>query len=55
MGGICLLLSTAWKSYEADKRIEGFSPYTLKAYGIKQSYSLVILMIRILIVSTQKG
>ena len=35
MGGIGLLLSTAWKSYEADKRIEGFSPYTLKAYGIQ--------------------
>ncbi|ESU33401.1 hypothetical protein G3A_06430 [Bacillus sp. 17376] len=30
-----MLLSTAWKSYEADKRIEGFSPYTLKAYGIQ--------------------
>ncbi|MDQ0413365.1 MULTISPECIES: hypothetical protein, partial [Mesobacillus] len=30
-----MLLSTAWKSYKADKRIEGFSPYTLKAYGIQ--------------------
>jgi integrase/recombinase XerD len=30
-----LLLSTARKSYEADKRIEGFSPNTLKAYGIQ--------------------
>jgi integrase/recombinase XerD len=30
-----LLLSNAWKTYEADKRIEGFSPYTLKAYGIQ--------------------
>lgn len=30
-----MLLSTAWKSYEADKRIEGFSLYTLKAYGIQ--------------------
>jgi hypothetical protein len=24
------LLSKAWESYEADKRIEGFSPQTLK-------------------------
>jgi integrase/recombinase XerD len=30
-----LLSSIARKSYEADKRIEGFSPYTLKAYGIQ--------------------
>jgi integrase/recombinase XerD len=27
-----LLLSKAWESYEADKRIEGFSQQTLKAY-----------------------
>ncbi|WP_043932562.1 tyrosine-type recombinase/integrase [Bacillus sp. EB01] len=30
-----LLLSEAWKAYETDKRIEGFSPYTIKAYGIQ--------------------
>ncbi|ALC91628.1 integrase [Bacillus sp. FJAT-18017] len=30
-----MLLSKAWETYEADKRIEGFSPYTLKAYGIQ--------------------
>jgi integrase/recombinase XerD len=30
-----LLLSEAWNTYEANKRIEGFSPYTLKAYGIQ--------------------
>jgi integrase/recombinase XerD len=35
MGGIYLLLSKAWDKYEGDKRIEGFSPYTLKAYGIQ--------------------
>jgi integrase/recombinase XerD len=32
---IILLLSRAWESYEADKRIEGFSPQTLKAYHLK--------------------
>jgi integrase/recombinase XerD len=30
-----LLLSKAWESYEADKRIEGFSPQTLKAYRLQ--------------------
>ncbi|MBS4176929.1 site-specific integrase [Lederbergia citrea] len=30
-----LLLSEAWKAYETDKRIEGFSRYTIKAYGIQ--------------------
>ena len=30
-----LLLSEAWNAYETDKRIEGFSPYTIKAYGIQ--------------------
>lgn len=30
-----MLLSNAWKTYEADKRIEGFSSYTLKAYGVQ--------------------
>jgi integrase/recombinase XerD len=28
-------LSKAWESYEADKRIEGFSPQTLKAYRLQ--------------------
>jgi integrase/recombinase XerD len=30
-----LLLSKAWELYESDKRIEGFSPQTLKAYRIQ--------------------
>jgi integrase/recombinase XerD len=30
-----LLLSTAWETYESDKRIEGFSPQTLKAYKLQ--------------------
>jgi len=29
-----LLLSQAWETYESDKRIEGFSPQTLKAYKL---------------------
>lgn len=32
---IILILSKAWDSYEADKRIEGFSPQTLKAYRLQ--------------------
>ncbi|WP_236719821.1 tyrosine-type recombinase/integrase [Neobacillus mesonae] len=28
-------MSKAWEAYAADKRIEGFSPYTIKAYGIQ--------------------
>lgn len=32
---IILLLSKAWESYEADKRIEGFSPQTLKTYHLQ--------------------
>jgi integrase/recombinase XerD len=36
-----LLLSKAWEMYEADKRIEGFSPQTLKAYKLQS-----ILLIR---------
>jgi integrase/recombinase XerD len=35
-----LLLSKAWELYESDKRIEGFSPQTLKAY--KLQYKLLI-------------
>jgi integrase/recombinase XerD len=30
-----LQLSQAWETYEADKRIEGFSPQTLKAYRLQ--------------------
>ena len=30
-----LLLSQAWERYESDKRIEGFSPQTLKAYKLQ--------------------
>lgn len=36
-----MLLSKAWESYESDKRIEGFSPQTLKAYRLQS-----ILLIR---------
>jgi integrase/recombinase XerD len=36
-----LLLSRAWEAYEVDKRIEGFSPQTLKAYNLQS-----ILLIR---------
>jgi integrase/recombinase XerD len=28
-------LKKSWESYEADKRIEGFSPHTLKAYKLQ--------------------
>lgn len=30
-----MLLSKAWELYESDKRIEGFSPQTLKAYRLQ--------------------
>lgn len=30
-----MLLSKAWETYESDKRIEGFSPQTLKAYQLQ--------------------
>ncbi|MED1472757.1 tyrosine-type recombinase/integrase [Bacillus salipaludis] len=30
-----MLLSKAWETYESDKRIEGFSPQTLKAYKLQ--------------------
>ena len=36
-----MLLSQAWEKYESDKRIEGFSPQTLKAYQLQ-----VTLLIR---------
>ena len=32
-----LLLSKAWESYESEKRIEGFSAQTLKAYRLQVS------------------
>lgn len=32
-----LLLSKAWESYESEKRIEGFSAQTLKAYRLQAS------------------
>jgi integrase/recombinase XerD len=35
LGGMELLLSKAWSLFEADKRIEGFSPQTLKAYHLQ--------------------
>lgn len=34
-GGVKMLLSQAWKTYESDKRIEGFSSQTLKAYRLQ--------------------
>lgn len=37
MGGFILLLSQAWKTYESDKRIEGFSSQTLNAYRIQSN------------------
>ncbi|ETT81042.1 hypothetical protein BK128_00810 [Viridibacillus sp. FSL H7-0596] len=30
-----MLLSKAWEAFESDKRIEGFSPQTLKAYRLQ--------------------
>ncbi len=30
-----MYLSELWKLYEVDKRIQGFSPYTLKAYSLQ--------------------
>ncbi|MGZ4159485.1 MAG: tyrosine-type recombinase/integrase [Neobacillus sp.] len=32
-----MLLSKAWETYESDKRIEGFSPQTLKAYRLQST------------------
>ncbi|NHC42122.1 tyrosine-type recombinase/integrase [Bacillus sp. MM2020_1] len=32
-----MLLSQAWVKYESDKRIEGFSPQTLKAYNLQSA------------------
>lgn len=40
MGEIKLLLSREWEMYEADKRIEGFSPQTLKAYKLQSTLLL---------------
>lgn len=32
-----MLLSEAWSAYEADKRLEGYSPHTLKSYHLQSS------------------
>lgn len=32
-----MLLSQAWSAYEADKRLEGYSPHTLKAYKLQSN------------------
>ena len=32
-----MLLSKAWETYESDKRIEGFSPQTIKAYKLQSA------------------
>jgi integrase/recombinase XerD len=37
VGGFILLLSQAWKTYESDKRIEGFPSQTLNAYRIQSN------------------
>jgi integrase/recombinase XerD len=35
MGGFIMNLRELWRLYEADKRIQGFSPLTLKAYTLQ--------------------
>jgi integrase/recombinase XerD len=35
MGGFIMILSELWKAYESDKRIQSFSPNTLKAYALQ--------------------
>ncbi|MDQ0201276.1 hypothetical protein J2S10_004482 [Neobacillus ginsengisoli] len=35
-----MLLSKAWETYESDKRIEGFSQQTLKAYKLQSTLLL---------------
>jgi len=30
-----MILSELWNQYEADKRIQGFSPNTLRAYALQ--------------------
>ncbi|PLT29089.1 tyrosine-type recombinase/integrase [Peribacillus deserti] len=35
-----MLLTKAWENYEVDKRIEGYSPHTIKAYKV-QLYLLI--------------
>jgi hypothetical protein len=35
MGGFIMILTELWKLYVADKRIQGFSPKTLKAYALQ--------------------
>jgi integrase/recombinase XerD len=34
-GGKIVKLSESWLAYKADKRIEGYSPQTLKAYELQ--------------------
>lgn len=34
-----MLLSEAWEKYQSDKKIEGYSPLTLKMYGFQ--YNLI--------------
>lgn len=34
-----MLLSEAWRKYQSDKKLEGYSPLTLKMYGFQ--YNLV--------------
>jgi hypothetical protein len=35
MGGYFMNLTELWRLYEADKRIQGFSPLTIKAYTLQ--------------------
>jgi site-specific recombinase XerD len=35
LGGFAMKLDELWRLYEADKRILGFSPHTLKAYSLQ--------------------
>ncbi|MFC4408958.1 tyrosine-type recombinase/integrase [Chungangia koreensis] len=50
-----MLLSDAWKGFEADKRIEGFSNKTLKAYQIQSTLLIVYFNdIDITILSTEQ-
>ncbi|PQP88614.1 integrase [Paenibacillus sp. AR247] len=38
-----MYLSELWKLYEADKRIQGFSPKTLKAYSLQHKMLMLEL------------
>ena len=37
-----MLISKAWELYETDKKIEGFSPQTLKAYRLQSKLLIQI-------------